>query len=663
MSKKTITFYANTGFNSVDVPESIELVEDNANRVLTLYNYNIIQTNNLAEILVSGLSEEDCNQIDYVVIEDDDNKTGYILQDRGFEFRADNTIRFFLIRDSFATMGGFKPLSGNQIVYATAERMHVADDDETYYTEVEPFTPSSRCHIIEGVNGVALDPTMSEEVYNILETVVVPPKMANSVTGDKQAESVTAGNIKLQTGTSAETKDGKKVKLSKASNATFVQEGASTGEQLSVIQDSETSEPISVNQAVLITPLFRKIVKTIYTIGKLFSGEISISTGTRWWNADNIDSTFTDINGVVHQCGVLKDLRTAGAENGAVAFWSVNKNYVETIADGGYSPTSDSGGGISTIKSKVYNNTILFTTTFKEYNNNKIYYGQALSIKIFNPVSGESITKQAFEIRNPDQKPSEKESRADYSIAADIRSGGSPIFSFKYINGEDQTDSYPETICGGNWRQIPLAAAGNPNSAYEQLQLNKDKNNRWMTAGAGAIAGIAGGAKVGAMIGSVIPGVGNLIGGVAGGIIGGLAGGIGTYATQTKLQEEQQKLLDSRGEIADVALAISSSDYLREIGRNSFYNIFCLYSEEDIKAFDRFLTLYGYKVNNKILTEDDFDSRPSFNFIRCNSIGIQSEKHSMRLINEVRDQLKAGIRIWHEMPNSEAIVNGNKRSD
>lgn len=662
MSKKTITFYANTGFNSVDVPESIELVEDNANRVLTLHNYNIIQTNNLAEILVSGLSEEDCNQIDYVVIEDDDNKTGYILQDRGFEFRADNTIRFFLIRDSFATMGGLRVTSGNTLIYCTAERCHVSDDDKTYYTEVEPFTPAERCHIIEGINGISLDPNMSEEVYNILETVVAPPKLVSNLDGASKP-TVTVGKVKLHTGTAYETPDGKLQPVSNASNALFSVEGANTGEQVTIVANDETKDPIAVNKSVLITPLFRKITKTLYTIGKLFAGEITINTGTMWWNGDNMESSWTDVMGNVHPCGVLRDLRVAGAENGAVAFWAVNKNYVESMSDAGYSATSDSAGGITSIKSKTFNNTAIFTTTLLEYKNNKIYYGQALTIKVFSPISGEEITKQAYEIRNPELTPAAKTSRADYSISADIRSGGSPIFCWKYINGEEQTAGFVETINGGKWRQIPLAAVGNPGSAYETLQLEKDKNNKMLVALTGSVAAGLSGAKIGSMIGSVIPGVGNVVGGIAGGIIGGIAGGVGTYAAQTKLQAAQQELLDAKGEIADVALSVSTSEYLREIGKNSFYNIFSIYSENDIKAFDRFLTLYGYKVNNKVLTDEDFYSRPSFNFIRANDIAIQSNYHSMRLVNEVRDQLKAGIRIWHEMPNSEAIETGNKASD
>ena len=657
-----VELYGNTGFNSIDRPENLSLVRDIGNKILDSNLYNIIQSNNLVTITVDNISGDDANQVDYAIISDDDTETGYILTDRGYEFVADGTCKFYLMRDAWATLGGFKPTSGNEIIHATANRMHVSDDDTVYYTEIEPYKPSERCHVIEGINGVSLDPTMSEEVYNILETVVAPPKLVSTITGSKPPAHILPDKTEVVTGVSY-TKDGQTSPIANGSNATFSEEGANIGEQVFSVQDNDTKQFVSISKSVLITPLFRKIVQTVYNISKLFNGEVSIRTGTMWWNADNMSANYTDVQGNVHRCEVLKDLRSAGAENGATAFWAVPKNYIESMSDSGYSPSSDGAGGISSIKSKTFNNTAIFTSTFEDYKNNKIYYGQALTIKVFSPVSGNELEKQAYEIRNPDCLPSDRVSHCDYSIAADIRSGGSPIFAWKYVNGEDQTDSYMETIEGGNWRQIPIAAVGNAGSAYEQFKLNQESQNKLGTAilaGIGtATAGAATGAKIGAVFGG---GIGSIVGGVAGGLIGGVAGGLMSYQNQTKAIQEQQALLDAQGEKASVALNISSSLYLREIGRNSFYNLFSIYSENDIRSFDRFLTLYGYKVNNKIITADDFYSRPSFNFIRINEIAIESNNQNLRLIDEVTAELKNGLRIWHEQPNEQAIRSGNKEA-
>lgn len=652
MTKKHIEFYGNTGFNTIDIPQNLNVVR-NGKIIASKLNYNIIQTNNLAEVIVDGLDEEEANQVDYIIISDSDNETGYLIADRGFEFKADGTCKFYIIRDSYGTTGGVES-DDIELIFASANRLSVADDDETYYTELEPFRPSEKCVLIEGLEGgQAMDTSMINEYYNILETVVSPPATTNSILSDKPA-TITENITQINTGTSVKTNDNKEVKISTCSYSEKCTKGSKIGEGIVITKDKETNEPIANSVYCLITPQYRKLISTIINLKRLFDGGVSVvKTGTMWWNAENMESIFQDVHGNNINCEVLKDIRDTGNENGTTSYWAVNKNYIESMNDTGYNTTGEDAGGIKSITNKIYNNTAIFRTTYLPIKNNKVKYCQALTIKVFSCVSGNSLEKNAYEIRNPECNPSDDESRCDYSITADIRAAGSPIFAWKYINGEDQTASYIETIKGGSWRQMPLSAQGNYGQRQNELNFEREKKLApFEIVGSSIISAIA----------AAVPGF--LAGGAAGAAVAGgiaLAGGLATgFASQSVKQMEQQRQLEMEGQKANIALQISSSEYLREIGKNSFYNLFVIYSNNDILSFDRFLTLYGYKVNNKTITKSDFSSRPNFNYVRCNEVILKSEKYSNRILNEVISQLKAGVRIWHELPNEQAIQNGNK---
>ena len=82
---------------------------------------------------------------------------------------------------------------------------------------------------------------------------------------------------------------------------------------------------------------------------------------------------------------------------------------------------------------------------------------------------------------------------------------------------------------------------------------------------------------------------------------------------------------------------------------NGFFVLRSRLSDNDSKRFDRYLTEYGYAVNEP-LTPACFTGRRYFNYISCTDLNIgQIGSVPMRLKDIAVSQLEGGVRIWHSV--------------
>lgn len=90
---------------------------------------------------------------------------------------------------------------------------------------------------------------------------------------------------------------------------------------------------------------------------------------------------------------------------------------------------------------------------------------------------------------------------------------------------------------------------------------------------------------------------------------------------------------------------------------NSFYIIRERLSDSDSKKFDRYLTMFGYSVNEP-LTRECFMGRQYFNYIECSDLTLGVIQNiPLRLKELAIEQLENGIRIWHTLVNPSAYNN------
>jgi len=637
-----IRIYRETDCTGCDSLDELSTVINNADEIYDK-EVNILTAIGRSSIKVK-LDKGLANQADYVIIDGNDGeRVGYYIT--GKDNRAGDTIEYFLEEDALTTI--FPDI---EVIYGSANRLHVNDDDTTYYTIVEPFVPSERLNVLGFFMDSRFGADGNSSCKNILETLVIPPKIFETQINPASPQTMPG---KLSEAELLELRTNG-ITAYDPILLEYDMNQSSSGVTGVIDKQTGTLSQISVTHTPF--PRFRKLVPTqlsLPQIGKDTS--ITLSTSSRWWFEEDIPALVADPSAhpELAKSSVINDLRSLGIESNITAYWSVPTPYIGGNSHKQYSALNETDwGGISAISASVLNNTYIFRSSGIIPKNNKAKYCQVMTLTVFSPISGSKIIKQPYEICNPDNKPTDDNINADYSISADLRADGAPIFAWKYSNGTQQV-GYPETIEGGKWRRIPIGFEGMSGSYWGQRQLDVAPGPQWMTPGlvvGGAISGGTAGGLVGAGLGAL------------GGLFTGLLKDLSASNKFSREIAEQQALLDAQGQVATADVQISASEYLREIGFNSFYSYWSYYSENDVAEFDKFLTMYGYKVGNKSFTIDDLTSRQHFNFIRANDVTIKTDKWGSYMVNKAIEQLKRGVRIWHELPNEAAILDGNPKN-
>lgn len=635
---KTVRLYAQTGFDSVNIPDSLEMLETNFTPVAEYHDIDIIQTRYVAKLVLDDLNENVVKKVDYCVIKEGAEYTCYTVEE--YAFTSAGVVELHMLIDPYTSIGGFGATSGNLIVSGSANRLTVSktEDDTKFFTLDEPFSPAER-----------IDNTITKllaitDSYLIVETVTVPPKTVSAKLPDGASID---GNLD-------QNYDGAGIGANKL---TYTIEGQSTQVYTRMI-----------------LPRGRKLMPTNYTMSLPDGSSKVISLGTRLWRHDNAAETGN--MGIEYEVTVddktikgdlFKDMRDNGRDNDIVAYYEIPTLYC-SCTPVKYDPTGDVGsyGGAGNINNLVK----LQSTTFspKTVFNNKAKYSQNCTVKVYSPVSGEQLDKRLYEVCNPGTLPNGT-MVGEYFITADVRAEGAPIFGWSYLNGVSQKGTLAETIEGGQWRSVALGIEGMSNINLEQARLDTQFGQQRRQAGVGLIGSVIGGgiagAKAlgagGALAGSIIPGAGTAagagIGAAVGAVGGGLVAGVSWLLTSKK-QQEQQQLLDHESIAASAQVSVGSSNFAREMGLNTFCMIVSQYSDYDTWCYDAFLTKFGYNVGNKAISNADFFSRPAFNYVRLNDITIESANASMSMLELVREQLKAGVRVWHKKPNVNDMMPG-----
>lgn len=647
-----IRLYSTEDLDTVSHIDDVNIIINEANKIYDQSNISLLQIEGLNQIKVDGLTEAQARKIDYIVLSDT-TTIGYTVIGQ-YKFVGSVCV-FPVVVDAVGTA-----LDDCEIIGATADRMCVDDDDEVYYTELEPFKPSEKINIL----GFLMDPNFPQTgnlpCTNIAETIVIPPVLYKITEGSTTKVQDGGADVDITRRRLPAGYDGYLAIGAKYRNSV---------PEVNIVKDNKTKVVSQISLLSIQDIQYRKMVPTYLNLkGLLTDAVATINIGARWWREQDMPSI--DQSGDASMSSVINDLRDVGSDHNVTSYWSIPTYYIEAVSSSQYNPfVLENYGGISSISAKKIATTYEFRSSGIEPKNNKAKYAQTMSLTVFSPVSGNSLTKQPYEISNPENKPGEMNIKADYVITADLRPDGSPIFAWKYRNGFSQEYGVPETIQGGRWRQIPLVGEGARGGFFPQAQLNKEKDQtlgKAIGAGLGGalghiMANAATGAAIGAGTGAAAGGVGAIPGLAIGALVGLVKGGI-EYANLSIQQRDQQELLNAQGQIADAEISIAPSNYHREIGLNSFYSYWSYYSEADVAAFDRFLTLYGYKVNNKIFNKSDCYSRRHFNYVKLNNCTIYSDKWGLWMREALKEQLRAGVRIWHELPNEGAIADGNPKN-
>lgn len=421
--------------------------------------------------------------------------------------------------------------------------------------------------------------------------------------------------------------------------------------------------------------------------------------GTYYLFEDQIKNTSYSISltGNEPKAGnIISDMIECGLSNCILNYWEIPEEYIEAnsiIDPTNYNPEDPSPTGIiSVIKGSLKSSSIVYTP-YSSYAqgviNNKARYGQSVTVKVYNPASGASLTKHIYDALPESALPGTAQYSLPYRVAADIRPDGCPIFSFQYNDGgTDQLSNATEFIKGGKWAKITLDGKGVNGSYFDKLALNNSReelNTRTAlgilgsvaTIGVGALTGgIGAAAALPAWLATQANGVGeqNLQHAFMQGAVNnlslkvaglGIGASIASYAMATQRLNMQEEMLNARCITAVAPIQVGNSDFIRDTGMNKFYYVFTSYSGDDMWNFDSFLTRFGYNVGNMIIRNRHFYSRKRFVFVQVNELKCVANVHSyyqvgQEVMNKVEKQLKQGVTIWRCKPDAHyTLPDGN----
>lgn len=421
-------------------------------------------------------------------------------------------------------------------------------------------------------------------------------------------------------------------------------------------------------------------LRTALNLNRLDGKAELIYTGTYWMFEDQIKDTnytipFTDgdKNG-----NVISDLIEDGNINCILNYWEIPDEYLGAFIDPtNYNPEDND---ITGVIDSIYNNLKADSIIYVPYSagaqsviNNKARYGQSVTVKVYNPASGASLTKHIYDALPDNASPSASQFALEYRVAADIRPEGCPIFAFKYNDGgTNQLGNATEYIKGANWKKSTITGSGVNGSYFDKLALNnarEELNTRTALGIIGSAAtlgvGLASGGITNMMMGAELAGTAGLMSNVPNEFkIGGagLAATVGSYILSRQKLENQENLLNARSITAVAPIQIGNSDFIRDTGMNKFLYVFTSYNENDMYNFDTFLTRYGYNVGNMAINNRHFYSREHFNYVKVNDIQLISNAAGTdyyvgkSILEKVEQQLKQGVRIWRVKPDAHYLL-------
>lgn len=346
----------------------------------------------------------------------------------------------------------------------------------------------------------------------------------------------------------------------------------------------------------------------------------------------------------------LQRVHDLGMDAGILGMYTLPNTYAEI--------TSNDAGLVTGIRSHAITGAsglpYVYDTTVK---NNKCFLGQCSAYMLLSKGSGDSAEYMPEELYAGGTEP-------DVLVFADLRYQQKPYGRPTYVNG-DAENLYFRSVPGQVWADAPLRYEGKSGRTLDAINYDAERR---ITTQENAFENadlIAKSTTPTTAIGRVFKGLSTFIGSI-GTTDAQTAGDLARYsmtadATKQSFSQlseyEKAALSYASGQIVAPTIAFPRSDSMRDFFGNGFQAFRYRLQDADLKAFDRFLTMYGYAMT-KTIELTDFTNRTYFNFIKCDDITIGGTAPRWKR-EAAAEQLRGGVRIWHVKPSATYYTSGN----
>lgn len=647
----TVRIFINSGFNSVNIPDSPELL--NSLAYVDVPAIDITQQRFLSSVRCDVVWDavKDC---DYVLIGD-----FYYFVD-SVEMLNQNTAELQLTPDFLTSAGG---LSNVTLLDGLTDRISTGNDIWGFYDEEDPLTVPQAPLSIETE---WLIPKEDPDVFEVIDT--------------------------------GYEKDGTELK-----DPIFVESTIDLPKQYAcrkgiTYTDTETNETVTTPA---VYPIGTEDNTDTGTYDQKTYFEIDSTTGKKVTDGNAVycvndtrkkthidsDETYESAGSAIR--GGMQVTQSLGVAQGAILNqWRVPYAFISNIESDIYIQGDGHDGSRNTTSEKITlitgKNGTLKPSILPEYanvKNKRTLYGTYQKYGLIT-TTGNSAEFKPEEITTETQAP-------EISFRSDPRPNGRPYFRFTTINGN--SEFWRNALAGSEWEKVPLIYQGASGSALTRLNFDNQRameslqkehyNENYIISQVGAgvqaatsLAALAGGVGMMTPAGSAMnfqtagfsQGTRTALQGAQ-----GAQSGFGALLTNmvAKEQYEQKYAQEKANELsklyqdttvyAPVVTFPYNADILRDVKGNGVLLYKYRYHDADIARVDRILTMYGYKVTESVSGKYTY-TRVHFDYVAFRTVSVTDFPRWWN--NGIVSQLENGVRIWHELPNTKAYDDNPIRS-
>ncbi len=607
----SVRLYYNTGFNSINIPDTDGLLNGGAFASASFPSLDILQNTNLTSIRIKATFNQ-VKDADFCCIftpGSTENTGAFYYFIDGVTMRSVDVAELSLVPDYITSAGGAISLNYTDGI---ARRAHVTDDtygkwnlEDDYLTPSEPlqletemisFSAGGTSDVVESSIDVlamaGLTVAWNYEDAAASEGVAVPRSVANFKTTGYQLD----GNA-----------------------------GGDTRTTLFIIGDNvksgiEQCRALGIERVILNTAYIPKALVTMTTEEEKIEEQQTIPASvvvTRGGQA------VTNFIGGKLQTGTLT----------ADAVVTATGNFVENQTGFAYE----------------YNSAV---------KNKRVLYGGLNRVGILT-TSGDKLESRPEDIRDGG-------TNVIIKSVGDPHTNGCAYHRFKAMNGDSSNIGFfKNAVKGLQWKQIPLIYTQKSGSALDRINFENSRevtDFEYQSSTSGIIYGGKGITDVDVTTGQATPHRGALFGGNQDiGLLGRLGAAASNLLLGPVMNPVQKYAMQRRQELQNFAIGQSCTSpdiqfaYDGEAFRDFYGECVIVYryrpTAADLARLDKILTMYGYRVNVPIST-GLFTGRDYFNYVEASvTVSGNNNGNLPRWWCEgISQQMAAGVRVWHVKP-------------
>lgn len=594
-----IRLYYDTGFNSINIPDSDILLEQ-IGHGQNFPAVDILQNTNLSSVRIRA-TFNDVKDADFCCIfRSGTEKTDafYYFID-GLSMRGVDVCELSLVPDYITSAGGATNL---EFLDGIARRCHVTSDgygdwnlDDDYMTPSEP--------LLLDTYTVRFD---TGGTWDIVESGIDIPAMAG-LTASWSYEDASGESVQVPR------------TLSNVRTTTYEMDGnvgGNTRTTLFVIGDDvkagiEQCRALGIESSILNTAHIPKSLVSMTTETETVTYQQTVPPSVV------ISRDGTAVTNLIGS-------KLGGGDITATAVATASGSFVTTITD--------------------------LPFVYANVNNKRVLYGGLNRVGILTS-SGNRLESRPEDIRDG----------ADYisvKSVGDPHSNGCAYHRFPTMNGDNSNLGFwRNSVKGLQWKQIPLLYTEKSGSALDRINFENSReisDFEYKTSLPGSLVGGGGIKDRDIETGEVTSHKGTLFGtGIMGTIQNMLLGPVVNPVQKYQIQKRQELQNFAVGQSA--ASPDINFTYDGEAFRDFYGECVVVYryrlTNTDLQRLDKILTMYGYRVNIPI-SRGLFSGRQYFNYVEASCTVTRTiQEHLPRWWCEgISQQIGNGVRVWHVQP-------------